>query len=289
MKIAWIGTGVMGIRMVKRLAEANHIVYAYSRTPTKMDVIDHPNFVKCKSIPDAISNAEIIFTMLGYPGDVRDVYLDKKNGIIALADEKAICVDMTTSDPELAKLIFNNERKIDCLDAPVSGGDIGAENGTLSIMVGGKKGTYEKMLPILNVLGNNINYFGPAGSGQHAKLANQILVALNTAMTAEIISYCQDNNTDPEKAINIINHCSGHNWQTEICGNKILNGDFAPGFYIKHFMKDMKLIKQNSDKNLYGLNQVLKTYENFICNDGKNYNLGSQAIYKYYRKNKEEN
>lgn len=287
MKIAWIGVGVMGRHMVYRLLNNNHTVYGFNRTFEKLESIQHENFVKCKTIAEAVKEAEVVFTMVGYPADVKQVYLDLDTGILNLVNKDVICVDMTTSDPELAVKLANNPKEIKVLDAPVTGGDIGALNGTLSIMVGGDKQAYEKVLPLFKLLGTRINYFGEAGSGQHAKLANQILVGLNTLMTAEIINYCNENNTDPSKVLEVLNQSCSQNWQLKNNGSKIIEKNYDPGFYNKHFIKDLNLIKQNSHKNLFGINQVLKTYENFVTEEPKNYNLGTQSIYKYFVKNKE--
>lgn len=284
MKIAWIGTGVMGKRMVKRLLDADHEVMVFNRTMTKLDDLEHKNLFKCNSIPQCIHNADVIFTMLGYPSDVKEVYLNKTNGIIENARIEQICVDMTTSDPELAKLLSQNEKKITILDAPVTGAEKGAENGNLSIMVGGDIKAFEKIKPILEILGNKINYFGDSGNGQHAKLANQIMVAINTAMTAELITYCESNGINSKQALDIILKTTGWSWQNDVNGKKMIAKDFLPGFYIKHFLKDINLVKQNTQKHLYGTNQVYKIYDEFVAKDPTNYDYGTQAIYKFYKK-----
>lgn len=284
MKIAWIGTGVMGKRMISRLLNANHQVFAFNRTPSKMNDLENENLVKCDSIPSAIKNAEIIITMLGYPSDVKEVYMNKTYGIIENASPNQICIDMTTSDPELAKLLSENSKNIQILDAPVTGGEKGAEDGTLSIMVGGKQEIFDKVSSILEILGNKVIYFGESGNGQHAKLANQILVGINTSITAELINYCEANGVNSKQTLDIINQCSGWSWQNEINGNKIIEKNFEPGFYIKHFLKDINLVRQNSQKNLYGTNQVFKIFDDFVAQDTKNYDLGTQAIYKFYKK-----
>lgn len=288
MKLGWIGTGVMGKRMIQRLLDAGHTVYAFNRTYEKMSDMNHPNLFKCKNVEDVVVDTQVIFTMVSMPSDVKEVYLNETKGLLFLAKNNQVCIDMTTSDPELAVVLANNASKIPVLDAPVSGGEIGAEKGTLSIMVGGNEQVFNSVLPLLEVLGNNINYFGQAGNGQHAKLANQILVALNTTTTAEIIDYCHDNKVNTKTCLDIITNLSSSNWQNQNNGYKIMDNNFEPGFFIKHFIKDLNLIRQNSYKNLYGTNQIFKMYENFVTLNSKNYNLGTQAIYKYYRKNKGE-
>lgn len=287
MKIGWIGTGVMGKRMIKRLLDAGYKVNGYNRTFEKMNDIKHENFFRFQTIEDLVVRSDLIFTMVSMPSDVREVYMGNK-GIFNFIKPNQICIDMTTSDPELAIALANNTYKVHVLDAPVSGGEIGAEKGTLSIMVGGDEKIFNNVLPILQVLGNNINYFGDAGNGQHAKLANQIMVGLNTMITAEVIDYCNDNNIDAKMCLDIISNLGSSNWQNKNNGYKILNNDYEPGFFIKHFLKDLNLVRQNSFQNLFGVNQVLKTYENFVGMNSKNYDLGTQAIYKYYRRNKGE-
>ncbi len=287
MKIAWIGTGVMGKRMLVRLLNNGHIVYGYNRTYEKMEDIEHTNFFKCKNIVDAVKSADIIFTMVGYPSDLKNVYLNEINGIFMHANKNAICVDMTTSSPELAKILYDNPWKIKILDAPVSGGEKGAIDGTLSIMVGGDFEIYEKVLPILQILGNSIDYFGAAGSGQNAKLSNQISVGINSLLNAEIINLLEFNKAETTEVLKMLKETNASSWQIDNNGPKILDGDLLPGFFIKHFIKDLNLIRQNGVKNLYGLNQVLKTYEKFVSLEPKNNNLGTQAIYKYFKKEKE--
>ena len=287
MRIAWIGTGIMGKSMLNRLAEHGHIIHAYNRTYENMNDLNHNNIFKYRSIREAISHVDLIMTMVGYPKDVLDVYLGD-DGIIENCKQEQICVDFTTSSPEIAIKIFNNDRNIEVLDAPVTGGDIGAINGTLSIMVGGTKKTFDKVNPILKILGNKINYFGKAGNGQHAKLFNQILVGINVYSTAEVLNYCEKNGVDIDVAQKIFKSGIGNNWQLNNNGPKMLKSDLAPGFYIKHFIKDLDLVKENQKEYLFSINEVLKAYKKFSSEADFISNLGTQSIYEIL-KNEDEN
>lgn len=286
MKIAWIGMGIMGRAMANRLLEYGHTIYAYTRTPQKIENINHKNLFKCPTINDAVRNAELVITMLGFPSDVKDVYLNEKNGLLNILQPNSICIDMTTSDPELAKIIANNDKNISVLDAPVTGGEVGAKTGGLSIMVGGNESTFNSVVEILNILGTKVLYLGPSGNGQYAKLANQILVASNTIMTAEILNYCMDNGIESITALEFLAETSSSNWQNRNNGIRMIDNDFHPGFYNKHFIKDLNMIKENTNKKLYMVNNTLMGYHKFINDDPTNNLLGTQSIFKLYRRNK---
>lgn len=280
MKITWIGTGIMGKAMLNRLANHGHIIHAYNRTYEKMNDLNHPNILKFKSIKEAVKDTNIIMTMVGYPSDVLDIYLNDEYGIFNYVSSEQICIDFTTSSPNFAIQLANNTKGIKVLDAPVTGGDIGALNGTLSIMVGGDFEIYKKVESVLKILGNKINYFGSAGKGQHAKLFNQILVAVNTFATAEVLNYCKKNNVDIDAAYKVFDKTVGNNWQLKNNGIKMLSSDLKPGFYIKHFIKDLKLVKENENDYLYGLNEILKLYQDFANQNELVNELGTQSIYE---------
>lgn len=280
MKITWIGTGIMGKAMLNRLANHGHIIHAYNRTYEKMNDLDHPNIFKFKSIKEAIQNTNIIMTMVGYPSDVLDIYLNHEYGIFNYATDDQICIDFTTSSPDIAIQLANNSRNIKILDAPVTGGDIGALNGKLSIMVGGDEQTFKKIENLLKIIGSKINYFGGAGKGQHAKLFNQILVAINTFATAEVLNYCEKNNLDMDVAYKVFEKSIGNNWQLQNNGPKMLASDLKPGFYIKHFLKDLNLVKENEKDYLYGFNEILKLYKDFASQNEIINELGTQSIYE---------
>ena len=288
MNIAWIGTGIMGKKMLNRLAKQGHIIHAFNRTYEKMDDLTHPNIFKFKSIKNAIENTHLIMTMVGYPEDVEKVYLDEEDGILNFANPSQICIDFTTSSPSLAIKIANNDKNIVVLDAPVTGGDIGALNGTLSILVGGNEQAFKKVEDILKILGTQINYFGKSGNGQHAKLFNQILVAVNTYASAEVLNYCHKNGVEMDTAKKVFNLSIGNNWQLINNGNKMLDNDLSPGFYIKHFIKDLKLVKENEKNFIYATNEILKVYQDFVFKNNYLNNFGTQAIYELLKNGKEE-
>jgi len=280
--IAFIGVGVMGKSMVKNLFYAGYDIAIYTRTKSKVEDILCDGIQWCDTIKECVKNRDIIMTMVGYPCDVEEVYY---HGILDNAKAGAILIDFTTSSPSLAKKIYHDAktRQLESVDAPVSGGDIGAKNATLSIMVGGDKETYNKILPILKVLGTTINYVGKAGLGQHTKMANQIVIAGTIAGVVEAIHYAHQTDLDPDIMMKCIRNGAAASWQLEHNGQAILDNHFDPGFYIKHFIKDMTIAKKEMEKcqsQLDILNQVLKMYEEINENE-----LGTQALIHYYERN----
>lgn len=284
-KIAWIGTGVMGNVMVGHLINAGYTCSLYNRTKEKM--LNHQSrAILCDSIKEAVEDADIIFTIVGYPKDVKEVYCSKE-GIFANCKKGVLCIDMTTSAPslalELAEIAHENDIRL--LDAPVSGGDIGAKNATLSIMVGGNKDDFDEAVEYFNYLGKQVNYIGSHGSGQHCKMANQILVAGNIAAVTEAICYIQSKELDANIVLQAISGGAAGSWQLSNNGPKILKEDYNPGFYIHHFVKDLKLVCEEADKNKLDLTvvkEVLKKYEDLVEQDCGY--LGTQALIKEYMK-----
>ena len=280
MKIGFIGTGVMGSGMVRNLLKKGHAVNVYNRTSQKALALvkDGANFTS--TIEACIKDVDTVITMVGMPDDVKEVYdviFENFNGKIA--------IDMTTSSPSLAKQLFiqGQAKGISVLDAPVSGGDSGAKNGTLSIMVGGDKKAFEQALPIFEAMGKTISYIGTAGSGQHCKMANQIAIAGCVAGVSEALNYSKTMGLDMQTVFDAISMGAAGSWQMTNNGQKMINDDFAPGFFIKHFIKDMKLAIDEADKNnldLTILKDVLSAYEKIAARYGGD--LGTQAIYKLY-------
>lgn len=284
MKIAWIGTGVMGSRMLIHLVKAGHEVSVYNRTYEKAISLE-PQVKAYQTIEETIRGAELVFTIVGYPSDVEEVYSE----IFKYAKEGAILIDMTTSSAELAVKLSNQakKQKTKLLDAPVTGGDIGALNGTLTIMVGGEEEVYNQIKPILELMGKTIIYTGKAGSGQRTKSANQIVIAGNLLGTIESLVYAIDNQLNLETTYDIITGGSASSWQLINNGKKIINQDYQPGFYIKHFLKDLILAKIEAKRELEGVNLVIKMLEKLI---GHQYeNKGTQALIMYYLDQKIKN
>ncbi|MFC7685600.1 NAD(P)-dependent oxidoreductase [Ureibacillus sp. GCM10028918] len=283
-KIAFIGTGVMGASIVKHLLKAKYQVTVYSRTKAKArDLIDlGANWAETPK--EAASEHDIIFTMVGFPTDVEEVYLGE-NGILQSAKEGSIVVDMTTSEPTLAKKIYEvaKQKGIASVDAPVSGGDIGAQNGTLSIMVGGEKAVFEELLPILQIFGENIVYQGEAGSGQHTKMCNQLLIATNMIGVCESISYALKAGLDIEKVLQSISTGAAGSWSLSNLGPRMIKGDLEPGFYLKHFIKDMKIAIEEAEKMNLDLPGVKLSKELYNTLLEKGYgDKGTQTLIKYY-------
>ena len=286
MKIAWIGIGVMGESMAGHLLDAGHELFVYNRTVSKTDGLVKRGATLLKEVKDAPLNADIIFSMVGYPKDVEEVYLGE-NGLIKTAKEGQVFVDMTTSSPTLAKKISEEFAKIGAtaLDLPVTGGDIGAKNGTLSIMAGGDKKVFEEtVLPLVKNFGKNITYFGEAGKGQYTKLANQIAIATTMISVAESFKFAKEVGLNLDDFFNIVSTGSGGSFSMTSYGPRILKGDFKPGFFIHHFIKDMRLALEECEKmniKLPGLETAYEVY-NELEEEVRNTN-GTQAISKWYK------
>ena len=285
MKIAWIGTGVMGESMAGHLLDAGHELYVYNRTVSKTENLVKRGAKLLTEIKDAPLNADVVFTMVGYPKDVEGVYLGN-DGLITTSKEGQVFVDMTTSSPTIAKKISEEFAKVgaSALDLPVTGGDIGAKNGTLSIMVGGDKNIYEeKVLPLVKHLGKNITYFGEAGKGQYAKLANQIAIATTMISVAESFKFAKEVGLNLEDFFKTVSTGSGGSFSMTSYGPRILKNDFKPGFFVHHFIKDMRLALEECEKmniTLPGLEAAYKLY-NELEEEVRNTN-GTQAISKWY-------
>lgn len=283
-RITFIGIGVMGGSMALNLLKAGHEITVYTRTKSKAENLLSLGAKWEQSAAKASENAEIVISMVGYPRDVEEIYLGK-NGVLSALKSGSTIIDMTTSSPKLAQKIYQlaKEKGIAALDAPVSGGDVGAKNGTLAIMVGGDKEVYDKMMPIFNVMGKNICYFGKGGSGQYAKMSNQIAIASNMMGVCEAIAYAKKCGLNPQDLLNVISTGAAGSWPLSNLAPRMLKGDFAPGFFIKHFIKDMKIAIESAKEmnlNLPGLMLAEKLYEELAQ---KGYeNDGTQALLKYY-------
>lgn len=282
MKIAWIGTGIMGKAMLKHLEQEGYFLQIFNRTITKAKALENDSIVVCNSVSEVIDGVDVIFTMLGYPDDVEEIYLGAE-GIFENIKNHQVCVDMTTSSPKLAKKIADKflEKNVFVLDAPVSGGEIGAINKTLTIMVGGDFNIFNKIKPLFKILGKSVQYMGESGNGQHTKMANQISIAASLAGTCETIYYCLEKELDLNKALDVIVNGSASSWQLINNGKNIVDKNFAPGFYVKHFLKDMKIAQQEMfPKKLDILDNVIRMYEYLVENNYQEY--GTQILIEYY-------
>lgn len=284
--IGFIGVGVMGKSMVRNLMKKGFDVSIYSRTKAKtLDVIAK-GAKWCDTIAECVNNKDVVITIVGYPKDVEEVYFGE-NGIIKNSKEGSVLIDMTTTSPKLSVQIYDEAKKrnIHAIDAPVSGGDVGAKNGTLSIMAGGDKEVFDSILPVLEAMGTNIIYEGKAGSGQHTKMANQIALSGAIAGVCEAITYARKTGLDVETMLNSINKGAAGSWQMDNMAPRMLKGNFDPGFFIKHYIKDMNIAVSEAleaGASLPISEEVLNMYKE-IASDGME-DLGTQALIKFYEK-----
>jgi 3-hydroxyisobutyrate dehydrogenase len=283
--IGFIGTGVMGKSMAGHLMAAGYPVIVYSRTKEKAADLLEKGADWGETPKEVALKANVIFTMVGYPSDVEGVYLGD-NGLVNHAQPGSYIIDMTTSAPSLAVKIFKaaKEKNIHAIDAPVSGGDVGAKEAKLSIMVGGEEDDVKAIRPLLNLLGTNIVYQGRAGAGQHTKMCNQIAIASNMIGVCEAIVYAQNAGLDPESVLKSITTGAAGSWSLSNLAPRMLNGNFEPGFYIKHFIKDMKIAldeAEHMEMKVPGLALAKKLYDQ-LAEMGEE-NSGTQALYKYWK------
>lgn len=282
--VGFIGLGVMGKSMARNLLKADYKVVAYTRTKEKaLDILEEG--VGWVDTPEEITHlANVIITMVGYPSDVEQIYLGD-NGIVHTSKTGTYLIDMTTSTPTLAKRIYSEAKKkgIHAVDAPVSGGDIGAREGKLSIMVGGDQEVFDELQPIFQVLGSNIVYQGTAGAGQHTKMCNQIAIASNMLGVCEAVVYAEKAGLDPTTVLKSISSGAAGSWSLSNLAPRIIGEDFSPGFYIKHFIKDMTIALNEAEQMgmmTPGLSLAKSLYEK-LAEQGEE-NSGTQALYKYW-------
>lgn len=281
--IGFIGTGVMGAPMAGHLLRAGYPLLVYNRTAAKAEPLIQQGARLVENPAEIAARSDLIITIVGFPEDVEQVYLGR-DGLVAHAKPGALLIDMTTSSPELAMRIHAaaKQRGIAAMDAPVSGGDIGARNAALSIMVGCDREHFEAALPVLRVLGDKIERQGGPGAGQHAKLCNQIAIASGLLGVCEAIAYAEKAGLDPMRVVRNIETGAAGSWSLSQLGPRIINGDFAPGFYIKHFIKDMR-IALHSARELGmltpGLELVLGMFEELAAQGEAE--SGTQALYKW--------
>ena len=270
MKIGFIGIGVMGQSMVRNLMKKGYDVSVYNRTKAKADAVVQEGAHWCDSPGACAADKDVVITIVGYPKDVEEVYFGSA-GIVENAREGAVLIDMTTTSPKLSKRIYEAaaRRGIAALDAPVSGGDVGAEKGTLSIMVGGDEDVFKTCLPVFEAMGTNIIYEGGPGAGQHTKMANQIAIAGAVSGVCEALAYAKAVGLDEQTMLDSISAGAA--------------GSFAPGFFVKHYIKDMKIASEEAEEasaHLEVLGKVLEMYES-LEKEGYG-DLGTQALIKYY-------
>ena len=283
-KIGFIGTGIMGAAMAGHLLAAGFELSVYNRTRAKAEGLLAKGAKWCESPGECARGQDVVITIVGYPKDVEEVYLGE-GGILANSEKGAYVVDMTTSSPILAEKIFAaaKEKDIHALDAPVTGGDTGARNATLSILVGGEEDDFKALEPVFSKLGKNLVYMGAAGAGQKAKACNQIAIAGALAGACEAYAYAKASGLDLEKTYQAISAGAAGSFQMSNVVRRGLDGDFEPGFMMKHFGKDLAIGTETSAA--YGaalpvLGQVLSEVRQ-IERQGEG-SKGTQSLLWYY-------
>ena len=285
MKIGFIGTGVMGSAIAGNLLAAGQQLAVYNRTKSKADGLLAKGAVWYDSPAQVAAVSEVVFTMVGFPQDVEEVYFGQQ-GIFQALPAGATVIDMTTSKPSLAAKIgkYAGEHGFYALDAPVSGGDIGAKNATLTIMVGGAQSTFDRLLPLFNMIGKTATYFGPAGSGQHAKMANQIMIAGTMTGLTEMLLYTRAAGLDEQKVLTALSAGGADNWSMENYVPRILKNDYTPGFFARYFLKDLRIALEEADKmglDLRATEQAKRLYEIMVDVKGLG-NQGTQGLINIY-------
>ena len=284
-KIGFIGVGIMGKSMVRNLRKAGYEVAIYTRTKAKAEDVIAEGAVWCDTAAECAKGRDVVITIVGYPKDVEEVYFGD-NGIIANADPGTYVIDMTTTSPRLAVRIWEEAEKagLHAVDAPVTGGDTGAKAGTLTILAGGKKEDFDACVPVFEAMGKNINYEGKSGNGQHTKMCNQIAIAGALAGACEAMVYAKNTGLDVDTMLKSISTGAAGSAQMNNVASKAAKDDYAPGFFLKHFIKDMGIADEEAlaaDTRLGVLEDVLgmaKKLESEGMGD-----LGTQALIKYYK------
>lgn len=283
-KIGFIGTGVMGSSIVKHLLASNYEVAVYNRTKQKADELVGLGAIWQDSPQQIVEVSDIIFTMVGYPHDVEETYYGE-NGIFQAEVTDKILIDMTTSTPVLAQKIAKTatDRGAISFDSPVSGGDLGAKNGTLTTMVGGDLSSFEEIKELLAIFSSKVNLQGPAGSGQHTKMANQIMIAGTMTGMTELLVYAKSAGLDLEKVLDTVGGGSAANWSLANYAPRILKEDYTPGFFVKHFVKDLNIALSEAERMNIALPATEKAkelYEELVKNGFEN--EGTQALIKLW-------
>jgi 3-hydroxyisobutyrate dehydrogenase len=284
-KIGFIGLGVMGKSMARNLMKAGFSVEVFTRTKSKAEDLLDEGCDWCESISEVANTSDVVITMLGFPREVKDVYFDEQ-GLLRNCKKGTILIDMSTSSPTLAKEIAKTAKELGmmALDAPVSGGDIGAREARLTIMVGGEEKTYTEALSIFEAMGTNVVLQGEAGMGQYTKMVNQIAIASNMMGVSEAISYAKKAGLDPSRVLHSIENGAAGSWSLSNLAPRMIVRDYSPGFYIKHFVKDMTIALESAKElglKTPGLELAKKMYEELIERGSED--EGTQALIKLYQ------
>ncbi len=281
-KVGWIGTGVMGRSMCGHLLRAGYPVTLYTRSRDKAQALLDAGASWQGCPREVAERSDVIFTMVGFPSDVEQVYL-AADGVLAGARSGATVCDMTTSEPSLAVRIHGEagKKKIASVDAPVSGGDVGAREAKLAIMVGAERQAFDAVLPLLQKMGETIALMGGPGAGQHTKMANQIVITGNMIGMVEALLYTQKAGLGLDAMIDIVGKGAAASWSLNNLGRRIAKGDFNPGFYIKHFVKDMGIALEEARRMKLSLPGLALVNQLYISAQALGMeNLGTQGLYK---------
>ncbi len=284
--IGFIGLGVMGAPMAGHIRASGERLLIYTRTKSKAQLVLDTGAEWRDSPKQIAEECDVVFTMVGYPKDVEEIYFGP-DSLIENARPGTIFVDFTTSRPDLAVKIYESAkaRGLSAIDAPVSGGDIGAKNATLTIMVGGDEETFQKVKPLLETVGKTVILQGGPGAGQHTKMANQIAVAGNLLGTVEALIYAKNAGLDPKHVLLSIANGAAQSWQLSNNAPRMLERNFDPGFYIKHFLKDLRIALDSAHAMHIELPMLALSEKLFakMVNEGMG-ELGTQAIYLLYER-----
>lgn len=281
-KIGFVGAGVMGSSMALNIYKGGYEVHLYSRTKAKAEPLLEQGMIWHDTPAELASVCDVIISIVGFPQDVEELYLGSGK-IIETAKPGSYLIDMTTSSPALAKTIYDaaKARGIHALDAPVSGGDVGARNGTLSIMAGGDEEAFTAVKPVLEKMGSNVLLQGGPGAGQHTKMVNQIAIASNMIGVCEALVYAKHAGLDLERVLSSIATGAAGSWSLSNLAPRIIAGNFDPGFYVKHFIKDMSIALEAAEDmgiDLPGLQLAKQLYEKIAAAGLAD--LGTQALYR---------
>jgi 3-hydroxyisobutyrate dehydrogenase len=287
LRIGFIGAGVMGAPMAGHLLAAGHHVAVHNRSPAKTAPLLEAGAALATSPAAAAREADVVITIVGFPDDVRRVYLGGEGavdeGIVAVARRDALLIDMTTSSPSLAREIHAAAaaRGAAALDAPVSGGDVGARNGTLSIMVGGEAEAFERARPVLERMGKTIVHQGGPGAGQHAKMANQIAIAGTMIGVCEALAYAKRAGLDASTLLSSIGAGAAGSWTMDNLAPRMIAEDWSPGFFVRHYLKDLGIALAEAERmalDLPGLALAKGLYEGLRDHVADGGDLGTQAL-----------
>jgi 3-hydroxyisobutyrate dehydrogenase len=279
-RIGWIGTGIMGASMCGHLVAHGYRTTVYSRTPERARPLLSSGAAWADSPRAVAAASDLVLTMVGYPSDVREVVLGA-NGVLAGAAPGSILIDMTTSEPSLAAEIeaAGRAKGVACLDAPVSGGDVGAREARLSIMVGGAAETLERTRPVLALLGQTIVHQGAAGAGQHTKMVNQILIASGMVGMCEALLYARRAGLDPTTVLASVSGGAAGSWTLSNLAPRILRGDFAPGFLVDHFVKDLGIALGEAKRRAIALPGLALAEQLYVATQAQGHGRsGTQAL-----------